>query len=176
MYSSSSYHPVYWPGLSLPVPLLAFCIRLCVDRLSVWPQHHLKHADVPAQHPTGYLLHPHPGLPHLRLCPSGQLQLHQHRHQHRHSQCHHRSAALLHLSCDHSCRLSCLSLYCNINCSMSDKFQHIINGPCYILYIASYCHKNYLIDKTKCYDELSRCFWKTLKRHVNTSSPVHLLI
>lgn len=82
--------------------------RLRVDRLSVWPQHHLEHADVPAEHSTGHLLHPHPGLPHLRLCPGGQLQLHQHRPQHRHSQCHHRSVVLLHLSCSHSLGFSCV--------------------------------------------------------------------
>lgn len=71
--------------------LLSFLhsFRLCVDRLSVWPQHHFKHADIPAEHPTGHLVHPHPGLPHLCLRPSCQLQLHQHWHQHWYSQCHH---------------------------------------------------------------------------------------
>lgn len=77
-------------------------LRLCVNRLSVWPQHHLEHADVPAEHPTGHLLHPHPGLPHLRLRPSRQLQLHQHWPQHRHSQRHHRSVEFRRLSCSHS--------------------------------------------------------------------------
>lgn len=81
-------------------------IRLRVNRLGVWPQHHLEHADVPAEHTTGHLLHPHPGLPHLRLRPGGQLQLHQHRPQHRHSQRHHRSVVLLHLSRSHSRRLA----------------------------------------------------------------------
>lgn len=81
-------------------------IRLRVNRLGVWPQHHLEHADVPAEHTTGHLLHPHPGLPHLRLRPGGQLQLHQHRPQHRHSQRHHWSVVLLHLSRSHSLRLA----------------------------------------------------------------------
>lgn len=59
---------------------LLYVVRLCVDRFSVWPQHHAEHADVSTEHPTGHLLHPHTGLPHLCLCSCGQLQLHQHRH------------------------------------------------------------------------------------------------
>jgi len=60
-------------SLSLSTPLLPVSVglplRLCVDRLCVWPEHHLEHADVAAQHPTGHVLHPHPGFPHLRLSP-----------------------------------------------------------------------------------------------------------
>lgn len=96
---------------SFDFPSSVHPIRLCVDRLSVWPQHHLEHADVPAEHPTGHLLHPHPGLPHLRLRPGGQLQLHQHRTQHRPSQHHQWSVVLIHLSCSHFLGFACIYLF-----------------------------------------------------------------
>lgn len=82
---------MYWPSFS---PSSVLSIRLGVNRLRVWPQHHPDHADIPTKHPPGHLLHTHPGFPHLSLCPSCQLQLHQHRHQHRHPQRHHWSAVL----------------------------------------------------------------------------------
>lgn len=66
--------------LQLTVRFHFFVIRFRVNGFGVRPQHHAQHADVAAEHPSGYVLHTHPGVPHLSH-GAGQ---HQHYRTHRH--------------------------------------------------------------------------------------------